>query len=201
MTGNNICPTCGLRHQCICSDIPHLDSPLHLSLLTHEKELDRDTNTGRFVANSLINAHIHEWQRTTINPELEIALNNEEYLPLLLYPAEESISVESALTQATQKGKIPYFILLDATWQEARKMERKSQWLAPIQRVALMPSQSSQFHLRRNQKDGALCTLEVVAELLESLDAGQDARQLRNFLTHFMAVFQADKSGHKLSGK
>lgn len=192
------CPDCGLIHQCICSDIPKLNSKLHISLLTHEKEKNRDTNTGQFVARSLVNAHTHIWNRTTINPELAEILQDAEYQPLLLYPAEQSLSVNDAINLSAQTKKIPYFIVLDGTWQEANKMERKSHWLSSIPRVTLTPSHNSQFHLRRNQKENALCTLEVIAELLDDLNSGNDGEKLRLFLSHFMDVFQADKSGHKL---
>ncbi|QSA20154.1 DTW domain-containing protein, partial [Vibrio furnissii] len=37
----------------------------------------------------------------------------------------------------------PHFILLDGTWQEAKKMERKSPWLKDLPRVALSPQQLS----------------------------------------------------------
>lgn len=182
----------------MCSDIPKLNSKLHISLLTHEKEINRDTNTGRFVNHSLVNAHTHLWQRTAAPQELADVLNNEEYLPLLLYPAEQSLSVNEAINLSGQTDKIPYFIVLDGTWQEANKMERKSHWLSSIPRVRLSPSHSSQFHLRRNQKENALCTLEVIAELLDEFDSGNDGEKLRLFLSRFMDVFQADKSGHKL---
>ncbi len=192
------CPDCGLMHQCICGDIPKLDSKLHIALLTHEKEMDRETNTGRFITHSLVNAHIHLWQRTTPPQELTEVLENKDYLPLLLYPAEQSIPVSDAIKLADQTNKIPYFIVLDGTWQEAKKMERKSHWLSSIPRIALSPTHSSQFHLRRNQKENALCTLEIIAELLDEFDSGNDGEKLRLFLNRFMDVFQADKSGHKL---
>ncbi|MCE0493549.1 tRNA-uridine aminocarboxypropyltransferase [Vibrio salinus] len=192
------CPDCGLFHQCLCGDVPLLNSNLHISLLTHQKEFDRPTNTGRFIAQSMKNAHRHQWQRTEATPPLREVLNHSDYSPFLLYPATHSLSVSEVITEAEQQSKTPYFIVLDGTWQEARKMERKSAWLASVPRVALTPCHPSEFHLRKNQKAGSLCTLEVIAELLDELCWQKEAEQLRAFLNHFMAIFHADKSGHKL---
>jgi len=57
-------------------------------------------------------------------------------------------------------------VLLDATWQESQKMLNQSPYLQQAQRFSLSPGGPSAFSRRRNQRSGALCTAEVVIELL-----------------------------------
>jgi len=48
-------------------------------------------------------------------------------------------------------------VILDATWQEARKMLRQSSYLKTAARISLPPLMlGSTFILRRNQQEGGL---------------------------------------------
>ncbi len=71
------------------------------------------------------------------------------------------------------EGKRPLFILLDATWTEARKMFRKSPYLEPFPVLSLLPEQLSRYRLRRSTRGEHLCTAEVAALCLEL--AGDEA--------------------------
>ena len=70
-------------------------------------------------------------------------------------------------------GKRPLFILLDATWTEARKMFRKSPYREPFPVLSLLPEQLSRYRLRRSTRGEHLCTAEVAALCLEL--AGDEA--------------------------
>ncbi len=190
------CPQCGLQYQCVCSAIPKLDSSIPFSLLMHENEYLRETNTGKWLLRALPQCQDYCWKRTEENPALQERVSRSDYLSLLVYPSEDSIPLDEALKLVHRSGYTPHFIILDGTWQEAKKIERKSPWLNKVQRVHLTPTQLSNYQLRRNQSDGHLCTLEVVSEILQLLDEEQAAQQLTVFLDHFSRVYQADKSGH-----
>jgi len=192
------CENCGLSYQCVCHQIPSLNSDILVSLLMHPNEYQRETNTGKWLLKSLPYCCDYMWSRVETNTELLQRVNNEENLSFLIYPGEESISLRQALVLAEQKHKRPHYIILDATWQEAKKMERKSPWLDQVQRVHLTPEQLSCYQLRRNQTEGHLCTLEVASELLKAQGEQNHAEALTQFFNHFMQTYQADKSGHHL---
>jgi len=63
--------------------------------------------------------------------------------------------------------KRPLFILLDGTWDEARKMFRKSPYLKKFSVLSLQPEQLSRYKLRRAQSEAHLCTAEVGALCLD----------------------------------
>lgn len=142
-----------------------------LYLLTHERELARVTNTGQLVLecpNSCRELQVSRilWQRKAPDATLlELAAKNRLWL---LYPASGQVPSLSADTPLCWEQH--HLVLLDATWQESQKMLRQSPYLQRIPRLSLAAGPSA-YQLRRNQQQGALCTAEVVMQLLER--AGQ----------------------------
>lgn len=191
------CLDCGLQWQCLCDQVPLLTSEVMLSLLTHENEYQRATNTGRWLVRALTNAQDFPWQRGHIPTGLLERLNDPRYYSLLMYPSEDSLALEEVLPVITQNHQQPHFIILDGTWQEAKKIWRKSPWLNMPQ-VHLSGQYLSNYQLRRNQQTGHLCTLEVGSELIKQTGAPAQATALTHFLTTFSHTLQADKSGHRL---
>ncbi len=125
-------------------------------------------------------------------------IEREQLTPYLLFPDEDSVAIESISEPKNSTNIKPLFVVLDATWQEAKKMVRKSHWLADWPKVSLEPKEASQYTLRRNQDSGHLCTLEVGSEILAALGNAEDAQQLTAFFDYYLKAYQADKSGHQL---
>ena len=82
-------------------------------------------------------------------------------------------------------GRRPLFVLLDATWSEARKMFRKSPYLERFPVLSLRPDQVSSYVLRRSRRDDHFCTSEVASLCL---DLAGDARASR-LLDAWLDVF------------
>ncbi|PMH45449.1 DTW domain-containing protein [Vibrio sp. 10N.286.49.B3] len=190
------CPNCGFVHQCICASVPILTSPIHLALLMHENEVSRETNTGKLLQQTLTNCTQHIWQRKTPPSELIKLINSPDYHAMILFPSEESQLISTVSTSETVDKPIPLFIILDATWQEAKKMIRRSAWLQALPHVHFETEQTSRYSLRRNQHQGHLCTCEVGAELLKQTGSDQEADKLMAYFEHYLAVYQADRCGH-----
>ena len=137
-------------------------------LLTHERELDRPTNTGSIALpiaggkKGLVQRVV--WSRTNPNRQLLTVLGSGD--TGLLYPQSEITGPDVPLEQCE------HFVLLDATWQEARKMFNRSPYLHPVKRVALDVAEASRYTLRRNQRPGGLCTAECVIEILRRKGQG-----------------------------
>jgi DTW domain-containing protein YfiP len=74
------------------------------------------------------------------------------------------------------------FILLDATWPEARKMFRKSPYLNALPVLSLKPEHVSRYQLRRSKRDDHFCTSEVAAMCLELAGEAQAADTLQAYL-------------------
>ncbi|MCE9678802.1 DTW domain-containing protein [Shewanella sp. AS1] len=154
---------------------------MKIVLLTHERELSRPSNTGR-----LVNECLPElcrqviWRRVEPCSELiqlqQACLDGEA---LLLFPqnsdeqaAQPEPNTEPKPAHCSSATADILLIILDATWQEARKMMRQSPYLQQAQRLSLSGEFHSSYQKRRNQIEGGLCTLECVEQVL--LDAGMD---------------------------
>ncbi|QUJ67362.1 DTW domain-containing protein [Photobacterium sp. GJ3] len=194
MSTESSCPNCGFRFNCICHAQPTLHSRGHFILLTHDKEFGKATNTGQLMARSLSGCQQIRWSRTEPPQALLDLLADDTLQPWLLFPADDQ---HPAVSFQAATDKKPLFILLDATWQEARKMVRKSPWLACLPRLSLQPEQLSGYALRRNQQPGHLCTCETGIALLTLLDEPHQAAALQHYFDAFLHIFHAEQSGHK----
>jgi len=187
------CPRCGFRHNCICDAEPQLSCDARFILLTHPNELNKDTNTGELMLRTLPDCQRYTWDRVNPPTELLAQLVNANYQPWLLFPSDEQ---HPPAPYQPEDNRQPLFILIDATWQEAKKMVRKSSWLASLPRLGLSPSSMSAYQLRRNQQAGNLCTCETGIALLQLLGEARQAEQLQDYFQCFIDTFHADKSGH-----
>ncbi|ABI71159.1 tRNA-uridine aminocarboxypropyltransferase [Shewanella frigidimarina] len=152
---------------------------LKIILLTHSREMDRANNTGQLVKQVLgDNARVVEWHRK--QPDAELLAAIEAGKVGLVFPSDE-ITQEAGLSLASPE----YLVIIDATWQEARKMFNQSPYLKELPKVSLVNPPKSIYPLRRNQIEGGLCTAECVALLLNH--AGESALSTR--LTEQLMAF------------
>lgn len=136
--------------------------PLRILLLTHERELSKSTNTGRVVLEALGQAATRiVWRRATPEPELLGMI--EAGGVALVWPLAPGGVVAPVPEPHT-------YVVIDGTWQQARKIYNRSPYLHALPTVALQPTEPSVYTLRRNQIGGGLCTAEAVACLLHQPD-------------------------------
>ncbi|MBR9789672.1 MAG: DTW domain-containing protein [Vibrionaceae bacterium] len=192
------CPVCGFQFNCICSLLPKLSSEHSLMLLMHPNELLRDTNTGKLLQQCKLNVEQAIWDRKQPPSELLARLKDSSLYPVLLFPHEDALTLDQVAEQSQQQSRKPLFIILDATWQEARKMINKSRWLEGIPLMGLTTQGDSHYQLRRNQQQGNLCTFEVASQLLGQLGEEENQQQMQSFFAQYLMAFQAEKSGHTL---
>ena len=93
-----------------------------------------------------------------------------------------------------QSFKRPLFVLLDATWPEARKMFRKSPYLDRLPVLSLASDQISRYKLRRSRRDDHFCTSEVAALCLDLAGEPLAAQTLEAYLDVFTHHYLRAKS-------
>ncbi|OOF29681.1 tRNA-uridine aminocarboxypropyltransferase [Salinivibrio proteolyticus] len=199
------CHQCGFTYHCICHCYWPLDSQLQCVLVMHENEAARQSNTGKLVKAALPHTQIEIWQRKQPPQALLDSWARGDVSPWLLFPSDDAIPADRLFANAARSvscadrsvSRAPLqFVVLDATWQQARKMLNKSPWLHRLPRVSLPSTAASQYTLRRNQPPGHLCTSEAVSALLRSQGDVNAATQLDHFLVHFMESYEADRHHH-----
>jgi DTW domain-containing protein YfiP len=151
---------------------------MKITLLTHFKEFEKRSNTGRLVLDVLgSDAEQICWDR--MNPPDRLLKEIEAGGVALVYPGAVD-ERDGDLTEIT------HFILIDSTWHEARKIHQRSPYLQKVRRVNLTPTGKSRYNLRKNQKEACLCTAECVIEILRSTGDIVAADQLENDFLAFI---------------
>ena len=135
---------------------------MNIWLLTHSEETKKSSGTGKLIKDTLHNqCHVIEWARKQPNPEL-----------LALDPSNTAIvylaNPDSPTLGNKQITDMQNIIILDGTWQQARKMYNHSAYLKNYPHYEIL-GEKSIYSKRRNQKAAGLCTAEVAIHLLEKV--------------------------------
>ena len=180
------CAGCRLvPSHCICALRPQLPTRAGMCLLMADIEPLKPSNTGWLIADVVADTYAFGWARTEVHPDLLALLADPQWQPYVVFPGE-FVAPERVVTRvATAEGKRPLFVLLDATWPEARKMFRKSPYLNHLPVLSLQPEQLSRYHLRRSTRMDHFCTSEVGALCLELAGEAHAAQVLAAYLDVF----------------
>ncbi len=164
-----------------------------MCLLMYDTEPLKPTNTGWLIADVIEDTHAFGWSRIEVDEQLLALLDDPQWQPYIVFPGE-FVARERVVTQVSREdGKRPLFILLDATWTEARKMFRKSPYLERFPVLSLEPEQISRYRLRRSRRDDHFCTAEVAALCLELADDVSASGVLDAYLDVFSAHYLGAK--------
>ena len=150
---------------------------MKIYLLTHERELHRATNTGSLAlefSNEIVERIV--WER--VNPDIKITQLIENNEAVLLYSKQESSPAESQVKQLPKIEDFENIIIIDSTWQEAKKIFKQSPYLKKAPQFALKMVNDSLYKLRANQPKGGLCTIECIIEVLRLKGEYQIASEL-----------------------
>ena len=124
---------------------------------------------------------------------------------MLLWPARladtyrgEPGCAHPMLTKTQLSGRS--FVLLDGSWQQARKMYRQSNTLQHLPCYELQADDAfplNTFKLRRNQQAEGFCSAQAIALLLWQLKEKQVARDLLQAYDAFSEHVLASRSNHR----
>ena len=158
-----------LPSHCMCALRPTVPTRAGVCLLMADIEPLKPSNTGWLIADVVADTFAFGWARTETDPDLLVLLSDPQWQAYVVFPGEyvapERVvhSVRQPEARGVDAGRRPLFILLDATWSEARKMFRKSPYLDHLPVLSLKPDQMSRYKLRRSRRDDHFCTSEVAA--------------------------------------
>ncbi|MGV8804645.1 MAG: tRNA-uridine aminocarboxypropyltransferase [Polaromonas sp.] len=191
------CAGCRLvPSHCLCALRPAVPTRAGVCLLMADIEPLKPSNTGWLIADVVADTTAFGWARTEVDPALLALLADPQWQPYVVFPGEfvtpGRVVTDSLLAPCPEghAGKRPLFILLDATWPEARKMFRKSPYLDSLPVLSLQADFLSRYRLRRSKRGDHFCTSEVAALCLalagdtlaaQTLDAYLDV-----FTTHYL---------------
>ena len=186
------CAGCRLvPSHCLCAVRPVVPTWAGVCLLMADIEPLKPSNTGWLIADVVPDTFAFGWARTEVAPGLLALLADPQWQPLVVFPGEFA-EAGRVVTQSpvpapasSASAKRPLFVLLDATWPEARKMFRKSPYLNHLPVLSLAPEQVSRYVLRRSKRGDHFCTAEVAALCLGLAGDSQASLTLDAYLDVF----------------
>ena len=137
------CQQCLLAElYCICEGVVQADCDAAVCLLMYHNESFKPSNTGRLIAEIVPENYAFRWDRTDPDAKLLALINDPQYQPMVVFPAED-VEPGRAVTEVNiTAGKKPLFIFLDGTWREAKKMIRKSPYLDNLPVLSITAEQT-----------------------------------------------------------
>ncbi|QTN30681.1 DTW domain-containing protein [Rhodoferax sp. AJA081-3] len=179
---------------CLCAVRPVVGTRAGVCLIMADIEALKPSNTGWLIADVVADTFAFGWARTAVDPALLTLLADPQWQPYVVFPGE-FVAAERVVTDVEPvPGKRPLFILLDATWPEARKMFRKSPYLDKLPVLSLASDQISRYKLRRSRRDDHFCTSEVAALCLDLAGEPHAAQTLEAYLDVFTHHYLRAKS-------
>ena len=174
--GRRICPHClQPNFTCYCRWLNPFDPGVDFVILIHPKEFRRAIASGRMAHLMLKGSSLITGEDFTNSASLNSILHDPNRSCLILYPRPPSLDLSkmkrSERLALFETGKRLTLIIIDGTWNTARKMIRLSQNLAMVKRVGFIPREPSNFRVRKQPSIECLSTIEAVAESLDLLGA------------------------------
>ena len=209
------CAGCRLvLSHCLCAVRPLVATSAGVCLIMADIEALKPSNTGWLIADVVADTFAFGWARTEVDPALLALLADPQWQPYVVFPGE-FVEAQRVVTQLITRNSNevrqfpagppqgefapsggsdprsggawgrPLFILLDATWPEARKMFRKSPYLDKLPVLSLASDQISRYKLRRSRRDDHFCTSEVAALCMDLAGEPMAAQALQAYLDVF----------------
>lgn len=160
-----------LESLCLCSVLPELDNQVEVFFLQHPLETKHIKGTAWLTHASLKNTRFEVGEQFSKAILDDILSSNKR--TFLLYPAtqEEDVTTYQAESFPNEFSLSDCRVLiLDGTWKKTRKMLYLNPILAKLPRIVLVPSQPSEYDIRKQKNGQSLSTLEACRMLLSELE-------------------------------
>lgn len=155
--------------QCLCAEVPRVETRTRVIILRHVHEAWRLSNTGRLAALALPNLELHNYG---LRPDLQPPLPTLPQGTWLLYPDESATPVPAPPPTG--------LLVLDGTWTQARRMLHRLPFLRALPRLSFATAPEGPRQ-RIPPHPGGMSTLEAIAEALAVLEGEGAAQPLRDF--------------------
>ena len=193
------CQRCLLgENYCICAGVEQATCDAAVCLLMYHNESFKPSNTGRLIAEIIPENYAFRWDRTDPEPQLLALLNNPDYQPMVVFPAEDVEQGRAITSVSITPGKKALFIFLDGTWREAKKMIRKSPYLDDLPVLSVSADKLSDYRLRVAPHAHQLGTAEVGIMVLGLAGEVDGATKLEQ---HFIKFRDAYLLGKRNKGR
>ncbi|MDO9543361.1 MAG: tRNA-uridine aminocarboxypropyltransferase [Kiritimatiellia bacterium] len=191
---NSRCSRCYLRREiCICPILPTVQTRAEFLILRHIGEAGRPSNTGRLVALTLPNSRIVPCgggERIGISsPDDELLRASGTWL---LWP--DGTTPRTDMPELTPPERV---VVLDATWQQARRLYATVPALRAMPQLVLPSPHRDRNRLRDQHRPDGMSTIEAVAAAVARLEGASVAEPLERLYDEVVRRRTAMRWGFK----
>ncbi len=161
---------------CVCALIPRLRLRTHLTLVMHQREWTKTTNTGHLALRALERSHLLLWGEDNAAPPAPESVVMPGHVGYVLAPSGLPLTAERVAS--LRAGPPLTLVATDGSWRQATKMLRRVPAIAALPRLALPPGPPSAYHLRAEPHPEGLATYEAIARALGLLEGDHVRRAL-----------------------
>ncbi len=185
----------GLQH-CLCEYQPNIETQVAVLMIVSQNEVFKPSNTGRLIADTIKETHVYQWSRTDPDSQMLDLLQDPAYFPVLVFPAETEEEHSRVLhnTFSIDPNKTPLLIFIDGSWREAKRIVRRSEYLAHLPLVSIEPEAVSNYVMRKSDNDQHLATAEVASLVLDKFGEKLGAETLRLWFETFKESYLLGKT-------
>ena len=193
---NSHCLRCYQRREiCICPILPTVTTRTEFLILRHIYEAERPSNTGRLVALAMPNSRIIPCGGGT---RIGLSPIDDEFLRApgtwLLWP--DGTGTQPDMADRTSPNRV---VVLDATWQQARRLYSSMPVLRALPRLVLPAPIRLRDRLREQHRSDGMSTLEAVAAAVAKLEGEEAARPLEELYDELVRRTTSLRWGRKTS--
>lgn len=189
--GLNRCPDCQVpKDLCYCARIVQVNNKTPVTIIMHQRERFLTSNTAVVAVRALKDSEILLRGMRDQSASEDIHLRS-GHVPLVLYPSENALPIGSQELKDYLAGRPAQLIVPDGSWRQAKRVAKREEALKDVQAVTLSQAAPSLYRLRRQVKDGRLCTFEAIARALgdlESLDLEKELMKTLAAMDHAHAM-------------
>lgn len=158
---------------CLCSHVQQIKPQTQLLVLQHPSEVEHKKNSVRVLSLVIPDTQVYVGESEADFAALRAQLSRCQRPIYLVYPSEQSLSVEQQMISADC-----VLLLIDGTWRKAFKILQLNPWLTQLPAVHLPEGYASRYKIRKSSRSDSLSTLEASAYMLKALDKGLDVSPL-----------------------
>lgn len=175
------CPRCRRpKTVCWCAALQPADSRTRVVFLQHPLEAKVPISTCRMAHLSLPNSELHVGLGAEGSARLEALCREAD--TWVLFPSPDATPLE-ALPQPPRN-----LVVVDGTWDNARKVVNNSPLLSALPRIRFSPERPGNYRIRKEPREHCLSTIEAVAHVLGRLEG--EAEKFTAMLSAFDAMVE-----------
>ncbi|MCF1437366.1 MAG: DTW domain-containing protein [Shewanella sp.] len=173
------CPRCDYPlNACLCHAIQPVTCESTLVILQHPTEVGHAKNSVRLLQRVLADSVLVVGETESDFASVRHLLEQNGRKTLLLYPAEDSRTLEELPGVASIGNQPVNLVVIDGTWRKALKIYKLNPWLQQLSAVRLGENYQGHYRIRKARRPDSLATLEAAAYALAQLEPGLDVAPL-----------------------